>query len=324
MRIHVQTHAGDGEFGLTPAQWQAAAARAEEPAHEVSFGASPAEWQAARAEVELLVGSSGAIRELRPLGAPALRMVFTLVAGIDGLAPFDWLPDGAVLINNSGTHGPKAGEYIAMATLMLAARMPAMATAQREGAWRRFFGASLAGRAATIVGTGGLGAAGARALRAFGVAATGVRTRAEPHPDFSDVVAVADLDAVLERTEFLVLACPLTPASRGLLDRRRIGLLPAGAGVVNIGRGALLDGQALCDALDAGHLSGAVLDVFDPEPLPPGHRMWTTKNLVITPHVSCDDPESYNPRSLDVLFANLRALRAGAPAPNLVDLARGY
>jgi glyoxylate/hydroxypyruvate reductase len=324
MRIHIQTHAGDGEFGLTPAQWQAAAAQAGEPAHEVSFGASVAEWQAVRGGAELLVGSPGAIRGLLPLAAPALGVVFTLAAGMDGLAPFDWLPAGAALVNNRGTHGPKAGDYVAMAVLMLAARMPAMATAQREGVWRPVFAAPLAGRRVTIVGTGDLGAAGARTLRAFGVAATGVRTRAEPHPDFAEVVAVAELDAVLARTEFLVLACPLTPATRGLLDRRRIGELPAGAGVVNIGRGALLDGEALCDALDAGHLSGAVLDVLDPEPLPPGHRMWTTTNLVITPHVSCDDPGSYNLRSLDILFANLRALRQGKPAPNLVDLARGY
>jgi glyoxylate/hydroxypyruvate reductase A len=151
-----------------------------------------------------------------------------------------------------------------------------------------------------------------------------VRTRAAPHPDFADIVAVADLDRVLARSEFLVLACPLTPATRGLLDRRRLGLLPAGAGVVNIGRGALLDGEALCDRLDDGSLSGAVLDVFDPEPLPPGHRMWRTPNLTITPHMSCDDPASYNDRSLAILLANLAALRAGKAAPNRVDPSRGY
>jgi glyoxylate/hydroxypyruvate reductase len=109
-----------------------------------------------------------------------------------------------------------------------------------------------------------------------------------------------------------------------LLDRRRIGLLPAGAGVVNIGRGALLDQDALCDALDAGALGGAILDVFVPEPVPPGHRLWATRNLVMTPHVSADDPLTYNPNSLDIFFQNLRALRDGAPLPNRFDIARGY
>lgn len=324
MRIHVQTFADESDFPITRAQWQDAAARAAEPPHEVSFGTKPADWEAARGTAELLVSHTDVVRSLLPLRAPALTTVFVNAAGVDRLMPFDWLPEGAVLLNNSGTHAPKAGEYIAMAALMLAARMPAMASTQRDGQWRPVFSAPLAGRRVTIVGTGDLGSAGARTLRALGVAATGVRTAALPHPDFAEIAAVADLDAVLVRTEFLVLACPLTPATRGLLDWRRLGLLPAGAGVVNIGRGALLDAEALADLLDSGHLSGAVLDVFDPEPLPPGHRLWRTPNLVITPHVSCDDPATYNARGLNILFANLRALRAGAAPPNQVDLLRGY
>lgn len=324
MRIHVQTHAGDGEFSLVPAQWEQAAARAGEPAHTLSFGASPEDWLAARADAELLVGSPGAVKKILPLAAPNLRAVFTLAAGVDALAPFGWLPPGVLLINNRGIHAPKAGEYVGMALLMLASRLPGMLTAQRAAEWRPLHVAPLAGRRATIVGTGDLGSGGARVLRTLGVSAIGVRTRAAPHPDFAEVIGVADLDTVLPATEFLVLACPLTPDSRGLLDRRRIGLLPAGAGVVNIGRGALLDETALCDALDAGHLSGAVLDVFQQEPLPPDHRMWRTPNLIVTPHVSCDDPATYNLRSLEMLFANLRALRAGLPAPNRVDISRGY
>jgi phosphoglycerate dehydrogenase-like enzyme len=324
MRIHVQTFADDPAFAITPAQWHAAAARAVEPPHAVSFGTGLADWDAARGEAELLVSHTSVLRRLGRLEAPALGLVFVNAAGMDGLAPFGWLPDGVTLLNNRGTHAAKAGEFIAMAVLMLAAKMPAMATAQREGRWQPAFGAPLSGRRATIVGTGDLGSAGARTLRLLGVAATGVRTLGQPHPDFAEVVAVADLDAVLARTEFLVLACPLTPATRNILDRRRLGLLPRGASVVNIGRGALLDGEALCDLLESGHVSGAVLDVFDPEPLPQGHRMWRTPNLVITPHVSCDDPASYNERALGILFANLRALREGAAAPNRVDLARGY
>jgi glyoxylate/hydroxypyruvate reductase len=324
MRIHIQSYPPGPDFGITLAQWHNAIALAGEPAHEVTFGTSATDWEAARGTAELLVSHAGLIRGLGPLHAPALKLVFVTNAGVDGLAPFDWLPDGVTLLNNSGAHAPKAGEFIAMAALMLAARMPALATAQREGVWRQLFSAPLAGRGVTIVGTGDLGSAGARALRALGVTATGVRTRAAPHPDFADIVAVADLDRVLARSEFLVLACPLTPATRGLLDRRRLGLLPAGAGVVNIGRGALLDGEALCDRLDDGSLSGAVLDVFDPEPLPPGHRMWRTPNLTITPHMSCDDPASYNDRSLAILLANLAALRAGKAAPNRVDPSRGY
>ena len=320
MRIHVQNVA-DPDFAITPAQFAAAAAQAGEPPHEVSFADHPA---AAPAGAELLVGSPAALRGLRPLPAGALRLVFANAAGVDGLAPFDWLPDGVTLLNNRGTHGAKAGEYIVMAGLMLASRLPALATAQRAGRWQPLFGPPLAGRRVSIVGTGDLGSAGARALRALGVRVTGVRSSAAPHSDFAAIAAVADLDAVLAETDIVVLACPLTPATNLLLNRDRLGRLLAGAGVVNLGRGRLLDQTALCDLLDNGHLSGAVLDVFDPEPLPAGHRLWQTANLIITPHVSCDDPASYNARSLSILFANLRAWRADTALPNRVDPARGY
>ncbi len=125
-------------------------------------------------------------------------------------------------------------------------------------------------------------------------------------------------------SEFLVLACPLTEATRNLLDRRRLSLLPPAAGVVNIGRGGLLDQDALCDMLEQGGISGAVLDVFTPEPIPAGHRLWTTPNLIISPHTSADDPATYNPRSLDIFLDNLRAWRDGLPLPNNFDIARGY
>jgi len=322
MRVHVQNDPDDPGFLITPDHWRRATAA--EPPHAVSFGETTEDFLRVRDEVELLVGPPAALRPLRALLGPKLRMVFSNAAGVDGLAPLDWLPDGVVLVNNRGTHGVKAGEYVAMAALVLAARLPALMEAQREGRWLRLPAPPLAGRHALVIGTGDLGGAGARALRVLGVRVTGVNTRGTPHPDCDAVRPVAALDDLLPEADLLVLACPLTEATRGLIDRRRLGLLPAGAGVVNIGRGALLDDAALCDALDAGRLGGAVLDVFPVEPLPQGHRIWRTRNLVATPHLSCDDPASYNDRSLAILTANLRAWRAGEALPNRVDPARGY
>ncbi len=325
MRIHIQNDAADPHFVITPAQWQAAAAASGEPPHRVSFGSTPADFAAAQAAVELLIGPPAALRTLpRPLAAPCLRLVFVNAAGVDRLAPLDWLGEGVTLLNNRGVHGPKAGEYVAMAALLLAARLPALLEAQRAGRWYRTPTATLAGRRAVIVGTGDLGSAAARHLRLLGVGVTGVNTSGAPHPDFAAVVPVAELDAALPGAWLLVLACPLTPATQGLIGRSRLDLLPAGAGLVNIGRGALLDDAALCDRLEAGRLGGAVLDVFPVEPLPHGHRLWRTPNLIVTPHLSCDDPADYSARSLAVLCANLRAWRAGAALPNRVDPARGY
>ena len=229
-----------------------------------------------------------------------------------------------ILLNNSGTHGEKAGEYVLMALLMLRNRMPEIAADQHAARWQKRFGGLLRGRRVTIVGLGDLGGNAAEQATRFGMQVTGVRTRATPHPACARVVAVDALETVLPETDFLVLATPLTPATRNLMTRDRLALLSRGAALINIGRGALLDQDALCDLLDAEHLSGAVLDVFVPEPVPPGHRLWTTRNLVMTPHVSCDDPAIYNERSLDIFLANLRAYRNGEELPNRFDTARGY
>jgi glyoxylate/hydroxypyruvate reductase A len=324
MRIHIQNPSADDLFSITPAQWDAACARAGETGHHASFGATGAEFAAAIGSAEVLIAQPGTVRRFLPFVAPHLHLLFCTAAGLDAIMPFTWLPPRLVLVNNRGVHGAKMTNYAAMALLMLNARVPAYADAQRRQRWAPHFVPPISGRHVTVVGTGDVGSAVARAARLLGVSSTGVRTRAEPHPDFHRVVAVAELDAVLPESDFLVLACPLLPATRNLLNRDRLALLAHGAAVVNVGRGALLDQEALADLLEAGELSGAVLDVFDVEPLPPGHRLWTTPNLFITPHVSTDDPTSYNPASLDIFLVNLQAWREGRAMPNRVDPRRGY
>jgi phosphoglycerate dehydrogenase-like enzyme len=326
MRIHLQNPDNDPLFDFSRPMWDAAAARAPDIGlgHDVSLGVNRADFTAAMREAEALVTDASVIKALFPCEAPYLKLIFLTNAGLDRLAPFDWLPRGVVLMNNRGVHAVKAGEFAIMSILMLANRIPAMVTNQRAGHWRKLWGSALAGHTVTIVGLGTLGGATADHAARFGMRVTGVRVHPAPHPSYERVIATAALDAVLPETEILVLACPLTVATRGLIDRRRLGLLPSGAGLVNIGRGELLDQDALCDRLDDGHLSGAVLDVFTPEPIPPGHRLWCTPNLIISPHTSADDPATYNPRSLDIFLDNLKAWRDGKPLPNRFDIGRGY
>jgi glyoxylate/hydroxypyruvate reductase A len=325
LRIHLQSSLGSANFPLTQEVWDEAAPRAPDIAggHELSFGHTREAFEAGMRDAEVLISQTSALVPGLP-GAPKLKLIYVTSAGLEKLAPFKWLPEGVPLRNNRGTHAAKAGEFGLMALLMLVNWMPYLATAQREGRWDQKHGTVLAGHHVVVVGMGTLGGSIARHAKDFGMRITGVRTRAEPHPLCERVVATADLDAVLPEAEFLVLAAPLTPATRGLLSRERIALLPKGAGIVNVGRGALADQDALLDALDSGHLGGAVLDVFEQEPIPPGHRLWTTRNLVITPHTSADDPTTYNARSLDIFFENLRAFRDGKPLPNRFDVARGY
>jgi phosphoglycerate dehydrogenase-like enzyme len=326
MRIHIQNPVDDPLFLFSREMWDAAVARAPDigGGHDVSIGDSDADFDAGIAEAEALVTEIGVVAAKFPCHAPRLRLLFITNAGLDRLMPFDWLPPGAAVLNNAGIHATKAGEFAIMSVLMLANRVPEMVTHQRAGRWQKLWGAVVGGRRVTVVGLGSLGGAAAGQAARFGMVVTGVRATPRPHEHCAEVVTIADLDRVLPRTEFLVLACPLTDATRGLIDRRRLCLLPRDAGVVNIGRGALIDQDALCDLLDEGHLSGAVLDVFTPEPIPPGHRLWSTRNLIISPHTSADDPATYNRHSLDLFFDNLRAWRDGRPMPNLFDPARGY
>ena len=325
MRIHIQNLPTPYGDGVTEAEWEAAAARAGLVAgqHHVTVGHDMDDFHAAIGETEALVTSTSATKSLFPAEAPRLKVMFCTSAGLDPV-PFASLPPGLQVLNNRGVHGPKAGEYGIMAVLMLANNIPALVTSQHAQHWNRMMSTVLAGRHVTVVGLGSLGGGVAERAAQFGLRVTGVRARPAPHPACERVVATEELDAVLPGTEFLVLACPLTEQTRNILDRRRIGLLPKGAGVVNIGRGGLVEQDALCDALDSGALSGAVLDVFVPEPVPPGHRLWTTPNLVMTPHVSSDDHLAYNARSLDIFLANIADFEAGRPMPNLFDRARGY
>ncbi|HEY0183627.1 MAG TPA: D-2-hydroxyacid dehydrogenase [Rhodopila sp.] len=326
MRIHLQNPHNEPLFDFSRAMWEAAAARSPDigAGHEVSIGVTPADFLVAMREAEALVTDASVIKALFPCPAPNLKLIFLTNAGLDKLAPFDWLPPGVALMNNRGVHAAKAGEFAIMSILMLANRIPAMVTNQRKGVWHKQWGSVLAGRNLTVVGLGTLGGAAAEQAARFGMRVTGVRAHPAPHPACGRVVGTDAIEEALPEADFLVLACPLTPATRGLLSRQRLECLPPGAGVVNIGRGELLDQDALCDLLDQEHLSGAVLDVFMPEPIPPGHRLWSTPNLIISPHTSSDDPATYNPRSLDIFLDNLRACRDGRPLPNRFDIARGY
>lgn len=319
MRVHVQNAPNDPDFAITPATWLAAGGPSD-----VTFGDTPEAFHAGLARADALVTATSALAHHFTVPAPHLKMIFCTSAGLDRLAPFDFLPDGVALLNNSGVHGPRAGEYAAMALLMLAGKMPAMLRAQQEGRWEKHYASVLAGRLIAVIGTGALGAASGRAARMFGMRSIGVRTQAIPHPDFDTVVAVEDIDSILPKAEFLLLAAPLTPRTQGMIGRHRLDLLPQGACVINIGRGALLDQEALCDLLDAGRLGGAVLDVFVPEPVPPGHRLWSTRNLVMTPHVAADDPKTYASESIRLFLVNLAAFEAGASLPNRFEIVRGY
>lgn len=281
-------------------------------------------------EADGLVASNDVIRDPKfPLGelaaaAPRLRWIHIIGAGIEPLLPLDWLPDHVVLTNNSGIHVEKIREAATMALLMLNARIPAIVTNQHKACWEAIFTPRIAGKTVLVIGVGDMGAAVAGAAKALGLRVLGVRRSGAAHPDVDRMVPITALDTVLAEADFIVLATPLTPETRNLLDRRRIGLMKQGAGFFNIGRAGSVDHDALVAALRAGALSGAILDVHDPEPLPASSPLWHADNVVLTPHVTSDDLDEYLPKTFDLVFANAARLMRGEPLLNIVDPARGY
>jgi phosphoglycerate dehydrogenase-like enzyme len=321
MHIHIHNHIDGIDQPIQEAVWAAAGI----PGHHVTFGVSAAEFAAAAPTVEILISPPWELHKFDLFAAPRLRMVQSTSAGVDSLQPFDRIPARVLLVNNRGTHAEKAGEFALMAILMLVNLIPRFVTDQRAERWARVTSGMAADHRLTIVGLGSLGGAAAAQSKRLGMKVTGIRNHAGvPHADCDRTLPPAALDEVLPETDILLLAAPLTPATANLLSAARIAALPAGAGVINMGRGGLVDQDALFDALDTGRLSGAVLDVFRTEPIPPGDRAWGVRNLIITPHMSADNPVTYNADTLRIFAKNLAALLAGERPPTLVDRALGY
>ncbi len=256
--------------------------------------------------------------------APSLRWIHIIGAGIEPLLPLDWLPPDVVLTNNSGVHVEKIRESAAMMLLMLNGRLPAMATNQRRARWQQIFTSTIKGKVVLIVGVGDMGGAVAQAARELGLRVIGVRRSGAPHALVERMHTIAELDAALPIADFIVVATPLTRETTRLIDARRLALMKRGAGWMNIGRAGCIDYAALTAALSSGALSGAIVDVFDPEPLSAESPLWHADNLTIIPHVSSDDEVSYLPRTFDLVFENARRLLAGEKLLNQVDRQSEY
>ena len=256
--------------------------------------------------------------------APKLKWIHCIGAGVEHMLPMDWMPEGVTLTNNKGIHADKAGEFGLMSVLMLHSHLPAIVYHQRKHIYDSRYAAPMAGKVLVVVGVGSLGGAIAKKVQALGVHVIGVNRSGQAVDGCDEIVTTGALEEVLPRADYLVAATPDTPDTRGLLDRRRLDLMKPTAGIVNIGRESVMDYEALCDKLEEGSLAGAILDVFNPEPIAADSRLWDTRNLIVTPHISADDGDNYVPMTLDLFFRNLQHYLAGEPLLNPVQPERGY
>lgn len=243
---------------------------------------------------------------------PRLRFIQTTSHGIDHL-PLDYIrAHGIRLCDARGVYGVPMAEYALGAVLQFYKQTPLYARQQRAHLWVQHESIrELGGRQVTLLGAGSVATECARRFAAMGCRCVGLcRHPSDAWDGFAFQRSIDELDAVLPETDILLLALPLTDATRGIIDARRLSLLKEGAVLVNIARGPVVDAEALMQALQSGRLSGAAVDVFDEEPLPASSPLWDAPNLILTPHCSF-----IGEHSTERLFALLRR--------NVADWLRG-
>ena len=238
---------------------------------------------------------------------PKLRFVQLTSAGLDRVPLEALLARGVRVCNARGVYSVPMAEFALAGVLALCKQLRFFAERQREGRWeKRRDLRELAGRAVTVLGCGSVGTECAKRFAALGCAVTGVDLFPREDPSYAAVRPLEELDRLLPKSDVLILTLPLTPETRGLLDARRLGLLKDGAILVNISRGAVVEEAALGDALKNGSLGGAVLDVFETEPLPADSPLWAMENVILTPHNSFVG-EGNDARLSRLILENLRA-----------------
>jgi phosphoglycerate dehydrogenase-like enzyme len=255
--------------------------------------------------------------------APRLRWIHEIGAGIDHLLPLDWLPGFVTLTNSSGVHVPKARDFIACALLMLNNLIPRHVTSQRAHRWDQVFNDPIVGKTLLVLGVGTMGGEGARRAKQLGLHVLGVRRSPRRHRYVDRMYGPAQLADVLPLADFVLVTTPLTAETRGLLGRKELDRMKPSAGLVNMARAGVVDYDALMAKLNADELAGAILDVFEPEPLPATSKLWECRNLIMTPHVS-SDALNYTERMLEIFADNLHRFLDGRPLRNVVRRTEQY
>ncbi|MHA1151565.1 MAG: D-2-hydroxyacid dehydrogenase [Alphaproteobacteria bacterium] len=327
VRVHVASLRSQSDvFRVTPERFAAAAARHPDVGQrvDVDFSWDFEGFAEAIADADALIGWRFPQDDLADL-ALRLKWIQLTGAGLEHLQPLDWLPPDVTLTTNSGAHAPKAAEFATMAILMLNNNLPQFVTNQRNARWEQRFGTGIEGKTLAIVGVGAMGGAAAQWVKQrLKMKVLGVRRSGRGHRYVDEMVRPNELDRILPRADFVLVTAPLTRETEGLIGARALASMKQGAGIVNMGRARVIDYDALADNLRRGRLSGAILDVFDPEPLPAESPLWSTPNLIIVPHVSSDDTAVYMDRTLDVFFDNVARFLSNRPLRNRVVRSRQY
>ncbi len=298
------------------AEWEAALT-ALDPAlvlHRHPFAGDPAAIEA------VVMWTGHDLSDLRRY--PNLRLIVSMGAGVDHLLAPPGPPPGVPVVRLVDRRLTQAmSEWVLLNVLRFHRQDAAYRAQQAARTWHELPAPDTSRRRIGMLGLGALGADAAARLAALGFPVAGWSRRPRSLPGIACHHGPDGFEALLRQSDILVCLLPLTPDTRGILDRRALALLPRGAALLNAARGGHVVQPELLAALDSGQLSGAALDVVEPEPLPPDSPIWTHPKVILTPHAaSVTIPASVAPQVID----NIRRARAGQPLLNLVDPATGY
>jgi phosphoglycerate dehydrogenase-like enzyme len=312
-----------------PPAWFVERLRAEFPGTEVVHSANKRDDEDALREADVMIGWALPAEQFRT--AKSLRWIYSITAAVDQFL-YPELISSAIAVSNAGrVHGPVVAEHTIAMLLALAKRLPSAVRYQERRKWameaiwkeqprpREVRGASV-----VVVGLGSTGAEVASMAAALKMNVIGVREHPERGPGGAhEVVGYDALDSAIARADFVVLAAPLTPRTRHLIDARRLQLFKPTAFLINVSRGALVDEVALVKALRDRRIAGAALDVFEEEPLSRWSPLWKMPQVLITPHTAFLTENVWQ-RHFEMFAANFKRYLAGEPLEDLVDKARGY
>jgi glyoxylate/hydroxypyruvate reductase A len=305
-------------FRSTPAataRWRPLLARLM-PGHEIRYWPEIGD----RAEVDYALVWNPEPGLLASL--PNLKLIVGLGAGIDHILRDPSVPAGVPIVRLVDPYMTDAmSEYITLQVLRLHRQDLDYLAQQHAVVWEEREQKNAAERPVGILGFGTLGQDAGGKLKALGFDVAGWSRAPKDVPGFVTYTGSTGFDALLARSEILVCLLPLTAETRGILNAAAFARMPRGAGIVNAGRGGHLVEEHLIPALDSGQLSGAVLDVFRAEPLPPEHPFWRHPRIIVTPHIAA---ETHPPTAAAIIGDAIRCFEAGLPVANLVDPARGY
>src|SRR5437667_8680988 len=266
---------------------------------------------------------SGHVRDL-PAVAPRLRWLQSTSAGIGQMVKRVGLDQTAITFTTaSGVHARPLADFCLMAMLMFAKNYVWMERDKKAKRWERYCGEELTGKTLAIVGVGRVGQEVARHGKRMDMRVTGMRRSDAPMPDVDKLFARAELHTMLREADFLVLAAPHTPETEGIIGEAELAVMKPTAVLINIGRGALIDEDALIRALQHKRLAGAALDVFRDEPPPPDSPLWNMPNVIVSPH-SASTVTQENARITDIFVDNLRRYLRGEPLRNVLDKTKLY